>query len=512
MGGRRKVSFLAQLGRSAMGMKLATSNDIWRRLFRDQHLPLRQITVKYHDTENGPDLTFNLMAPISLLCGENGVGKSRALRALHQALGSELHPSDFRPIIGPPLLEILEVSAVVQDYADGSPVNEPCTVNNIAKLSDRMRDSSGTCRIHWFDPTVQIPYLLHILRHDKSLPDLWEGVAPKVLSAGELDDVSALVGRTYSKLEIFEILDYGDHDTVPYFRATSYGETYGAEAMGLGELSLLFFYWSLSRTNYGSVLLLEEPETFIAPRSQRVLIDMVAARTEAQHMFVAITSHSGVITERIPQNHVDYMSRQGKEVTFLRNPPRSLLADRLGLVQPRPVLCLVEDEVAAAFAQVLIEAGNSKYMSNCAIYVASGESEVTATLRRIEPNGPTPIVLVGLYDGDQRSKFPKGLKWPVMCLPGQDAPEQFVMKLIERERSRIEEVVGMPRGQVVTALASVDGLNHHDWISGFCRALLLTKEELLRRVATFMLNHDRETLDTFVATLDRVVTEASRSI
>lgn len=493
-------------------MKLATSNDIWRRLFRDQHLPLRQITVKYHDTEAGPDLTFNLMAPISLLCGENGVGKSRALRALHQALGSELHPSDFRPLIGPPLLEILEVSAVVQDYADGSPVSAPYTVNNSAQLSERMRDSTGASRIHWFDPTIQIPYLLHILRHDKSLSDLWEGVAPKVLAARELEEVSGLVGRTYSKLEILEILDYGDHDTVPYFRATSYGETYGAEAMGLGELSLLFFYWSLSRTTYGSILLLEEPETFIAPRSQRVLIDMVAARTEAQHMFVAITSHSGVITERIPQDHVDYMSRQGKEVTFLRNPPRSLLADRLGLVQPRAVIFLVEDEVAAAFARVLIEAGNSKYMSNCAIYVSSGESGITATLRQIEPNGPTAIALVGLYDGDQRGNLPRGLNWPVMCLPGEYAPELFVMKLIERERSRVEEVISMPREQVVTALASVDGLDHHDWISGFCRALLLSKEELLRRVAAFMSGQDQETLRKFVATLDRVVTDGARPV
>ncbi len=493
-----------------MGMKLATSNDVWRRLFRDQQLPLRQIIVKYYDTENGPELTFSLTGPISLLCGENGVGKSRALRALHQSLGCELHPSDFRPPIGPPLLDILEVSAVVQDYVGGSPVSEPYTINKIPQMSERMRDSSGTCRIHWFDPTIQIPYLLHILRHDKSLPDLWEGVAPKLLAASELEEVSALVGRTYSKLEIFEILDYGDHDTVPYFRATSYGETYGAEEMGLGELSLLFFYWLLSRTTYGSVLLLEEPETFIAPRSQRVLIDMVAARTASQHMFVAITSHSGVVTERIPQNHVDYMSRQGKEVTFLRNPPRSLLADRLGLVQPRPVLCLVEDEVAAAFARVLIEAGNSKYMSNCAVYVASGESDVTATLRRIDPNGPTPIVLVGLYDGDQRGNLPKELNWPVMCLPGEDAPELFVMKLIERERSRVEELISAPRELVLTALASVDGLDHHDWISGLCRALLLSKEELLRRVAAFMANQDPETLRTFIATFDRAVAGASR--
>lgn len=487
-----------------MAMRLARTNDIWRSLYRQNERPVESVTVTYKDTCDGPDLCFTLNAPISLLCGENGVGKSRALRALQKALGGRLNSSDFRPKVGPLPPTVINVSAILYPVDVNGNIGERLEVTNSEDLSEALKDAAGEPKIYWFDPTVQIPYLLHVLRHDGCLSDLWEGVSPRKLAVSELEDVSALVGRTYDSVEFYEVNDYGNHDVVPYFRATCNGETYGAEEMGLGELSLLFLYWMLGRISCGAVLLMEEPETFIAPRSQRNLIDLVALETKEKKLFVVVTSHSGLITERVPNSHIDFVSRRGKEVTFLRSPPQHILADRLALAAPRSVMMLVEDEAGAMLAQALLEAGNSKFVAHCGIFVTGSDGEITSVLKLVQPRHAM-ITIVGVYDGDQRKSLPRGLDWPIMCLPGDVAPELLVKGFIQSNQVPLEDLFNRPKANIAAALSAVDGQNHHDWLTSLCAMLRLTQEELFRQVATGLQASAVDTVARFVSEFESKV-------
>lgn len=485
-----------------MAMRLARSNDIWRDLFKKVDRPIQQVTVFYKETPDGPELQLSLSAPISLLCGENGVGKSRAMRAFHQALGGELNGSDFRPRIGPVAPIVNNTHAVLHRVLEGGKIGDEFEVNGAKELADYLKDPAGDCMIYWFDPTVQIPYLLHILRHDTSLSDLWEGVDPKRLKASEIEDISALVGRTYSSVEFFEIADYKEHEVVPYFRVTCNGSTYGAEEMGLGELSLMFFYWMLSRIGFGAVLLLEEPETFVAPKSQRSMIDSVALAAHEKSLFVAVTSHSGIITERVPNSHIDFVSRHGKDVSFLRRPPRNILIDRLALAPPRSLILLVEDESAALFAKALLESGNSKYMSHCGIFIAGSDGEITTVLELIQPRNPLAVAIIGLFDGDKRKDLPKKLNWPTMCLVGDLPPEQVAKQFLESKRDNLEQLLNRPKDRLLAAFGAVDGQNYHDWLVGLCASLQMSLEELFRRIADGLLMDQPRSIPDFIAELE----------
>ena len=46
--------------------------------------------------------------------------------------------------------------------------------------------------------------------------------------------------------------------------------------MGLGEVSALYIYWCLSRAAENSILIVDEPETYLAHNSQSALIDVLA--------------------------------------------------------------------------------------------------------------------------------------------------------------------------------------------------------------------------------------------
>lgn len=484
-------------------MRLARSNDVWRGLYKGADRPLESISLTYRDTPGGPELPIRIDAPLSLLCGENGVGKSRAMRAIHTALGCGLSESDFRPKVGPSAPEVLRVQAVARTFTPPDAVGDRVELNDAESLSAHLTDEQGASKVHWFDPTLQIPYLLHILRHDKSLSDLWEGVKPRQLTEEELEDVSALVGRSYSALSIYEIGDYKDHDVVPYFRATSHGETYGAEEMGLGELSLLFIYWMLGRISSSSVLLIEEPETFIAPHSQRMLIDIVARDALEKHLFVVLTSHSGVITERVPKTHVDLLTRRGREVTFSRDPSRAILTERLGLVAPRSVMCLVEDVVAAAFVVALLEAGNSKYLASTAVHVVAGEGEIARVLRAIQFRAGGPIRVVGIFDGDRRGDLPEGLDWPTMCLPSDLSPEHYLHQYINAHHANLPQILERTPETVAMALATADGMEIHAWLRTLCVGLQMSVEELIRKVARSIGNTDGGLLRGFVSSFER---------
>ena len=485
-------------------MRLAQTNDVWRDLFKKPYTFIEAISVKYREIEDGPELQFSLKGPIALLCGENGVGKSRALRALHQSLGGGLNGVDFRPAIGPALPILLDIYAEINKPLPNGQINRD-SINSIEILSESLKDSEGEHLVYWFDPTLQIPYLLHLLRHDASLSDLWEGVSPRKLNAEELSNLSSLVGRTYDAAEIYEIEDYRNHKVVPYFRVTSHGVTYGAEDMGLGELSLLFFFWLLGRVGDNSILLLEEPETFIAPHSQRGLIDLIAFLASKKSIFVVVTSHSGAIAERIPNEHIHLISRIGKEVTFLRNPSRAMLFDRLGLVPPKSIIAFVEDVAAAKLAKALLEVGNSKYMSHCWTFIAGSDGDILTILNKIKPSSSVPIFFIGLFDGDKRKSLPSSEMWETMCLPGNHCPEQFVQNVFKDPSVNLEELLNKSREVAAAALASVDGKNHHDWLVGLSRALPMSDDELFRCAAIAYSKIDPEALKTFICEIEAKV-------
>jgi len=487
-----------------VAMRLAQTNDIWRSVYKKPSTFVEVITVKYREIKDGPELQFSLNGPITLLCGENGVGKSRAMRALHQSLGGGLNDADFRPAIGPEQPILLDVYAEINKVGADGEVNKS-SIAGIESISECLKGAEGDNLVYWFDPTLQIPYLLHLLRHDSSLSDLWEGVSPRKLNTEELSDLSSLVGRSYVAAEIYEIEDYVDHNVVPYFRVTSHGVTYGAEDMGLGELSLLFFFWLLGRVSDNSVLLLEEPETFIAPHSQRGLIDLVALLASKKSIFVVVTSHSGAIAERIPSKYVYLTSRIGKEVNFLPNPPRSILFDRLGLVPPKSIVAFVEDDAAAKLAKALLEAGNSKYMSHFWIFIAGNDSEISTILAKIKPPSSDPIFFIGLFDGDKRGNIPRSEFWANMCLPGNVCPEQFLQNIFNDASVDLADLLNKPREVVATALASVDGKNHHDWLAGLSSALPMSEEELFRCATKAYSKIDPEGLKGFIYEIEERV-------
>src|SRR5207249_4749613 len=104
--------------------------------------------------------------------------------------------------------------------------------------------------------------------------------------------------KEYSECKIFEVPEYDEIEKFPYFKATSNGVSYGSETMGQGELSLLIVLWELLTLPKNSILLLEEPETHVSPRSQEALMNVIAQNIVEKGIWTIVTTHSPVIVSK----------------------------------------------------------------------------------------------------------------------------------------------------------------------------------------------------------------------
>jgi hypothetical protein len=139
-------------------------------------------------------------------------------------------------------------------------------------------------------------------------------------------------------------------------------------------------------------------------------------------------------------------------------------------------------------------------LSHCTLLITGGESEITRVLTTLtsgEVKGNA--VLIGLYDGDQRKALPGNLRWPVLCLPGDEAPEVLARHWLDGHHDQLHQLLNRERATVQTALAAVGGQNHHDWLVGLSNFLQMSLDELFRRVAQGLSESEPAKVRSFIS-------------
>jgi len=183
--------------------------------------------------------------------------------------------------------------------------------------------------------------------HDGSL---FVGIQPRVLSPSDLRDISVLANREYSGAKFYDIESVPNCGRFPYIHVETPGGAYGAAQMGAGEYATLLFYWVLLTAPKDSILLLEEPESLIAPRSQVALANLLKRWTLKQNATVVATTHSPDFCAALPDEAVFAVYRDASHRTKVSCAAAavSLLREN-GYVRPRVLLVLVEDRLAERF-------------------------------------------------------------------------------------------------------------------------------------------------------------------
>jgi hypothetical protein len=145
--------------------------------------------------------------------------------------------------------------------------------------------------------------------------------ASSLSSANELRNANYVVGKQYTSVNTVEIEDPSREDEVlPVIVVSDGGAAYDFRTMGLGEFAALGGLWRLRQVKAGTVILLEEPETYLSARASIALLDVLAARIDATRLYAVVTTHSPGVMSHSPLEQLVLLAPGPDGAIALRTP------------------------------------------------------------------------------------------------------------------------------------------------------------------------------------------------
>lgn len=446
-------------------MRSVRANDYWRRLKkRKLSTYIKEIDLNGHNGIN----KIELSGGIYCLCGLNGVGKSTVLAGIKDILG--LHMSS-------------------QEYVK---INNQCFTGKICIEGDifecknqdgeRLVDKTGDIeRITYLDFT-QAYEILSFYYKQENLDELIEQSEENIIGKQDLEEINYLVGRTYKKISVYEFDDIYEFGTIPFFKVEVDDISYDTRTMGMGEHFLLYMYWAIIRCNNSSIILMEEPETFVGIRSQDHFMNILARICLEKSCSIVLTTHSPFIIEKVSDEKISIIGR-ASGLIGISHPKDNMTADAiLGRENIVEGTIFVEDSMALEFLQILLEEECNAWSRRYLIEVldSSGEVKKFLELRRTEK---IRYLFIGVFDEDQKDIInPKDVSWPIVFLPVKKDVESEIRDFLSKSENvlKLATNIGKTADEVVIALTTVNGEDHHDWLLDLSNLLFVDVKKFLR--------------------------------
>jgi ABC-type cobalamin/Fe3+-siderophores transport system ATPase subunit len=428
-------------------VRIKKIEDYWRGVNTRKGFSLWIDKVLIKEIDGFDDLSIKLKSGVSVFCGRNGSGKTTLLKVIYRLISGKEGFSDS-------LFERLDTShsEITVDFRD----------SEILKYTDGGVNSLKN--IEYFDPTEITVLIVQKIISDSNIVDWVEGIDPSQVLNNRITDVRRVTGKRYDSVDVFEVPDILDDDQVlPYIMVKCGDVTYTNESMGLGEHKILVMLWKLFNLERSSILLIEEPEAFLCPKSQLDFMDVVASVSCQTHSNFLISSHSEhIVSKASIESSVIMLDRVTKGFSVVEAQHRSKSISALGLTSSKVGCLLVEDAFAAKVLKKILINSDSFLLHTHHIANQNGESNIVKLIQHYDKNGEYKFV--GVFDADHRGKIVEDhYSWPICFLPGDEAlaPEMLV---INDFKSRVEvyaKKLNMDADLVIDALATE--VDHHDF-------------------------------------------------
>jgi predicted ATPase len=448
-------------------MRTAERVRIWTAV---REAPKRDIQVKSFQFSGIPGIqngTIAFQSPITAICGVNGTGKSAILRGIWAALRWDV------------VAELPEITERLGDFTAEVLVEvNGATVAHRLPI-DATEGGGPSIPLLHIDPSFVAASLQKRVCRINNLDEVLEPHAAIELSQRDREVLSFILNKQYESVEIYEIDDYEDEDlfTVVFVRESEV--PYDTRTMSLGEISVLTIFWALNRAEKGSVILLEEPETYLSPVSQGALMDYLATVCVQKQISLILTTHSPQMLARLSKDQVKFAYRTPVGATLATEAQFDAMRRAVGLIPPIDRVLLVEDRAARELTINLLRKFDHATLLRSEITDVGGAGEVSRIAGAF-PHRISSFKMIGLYDGDSRGALAgTDILWPAVYLPGDEAIERHFRDAAESNPVQLGNLLGRSADDVTILLPQIRGLNHHDWFEEFAKGMGITYPEAM---------------------------------
>ena len=467
-------------------MRDAKAQDHWNRAYKRDY-PDCLLELDFQGLNNLPTIT--IPPGILVLCGLNGAGKSTIISAIKDILGVPLSDQDLHKLS----------SHTISGKATVSKNEISCSNRDGERFVDRGWDHE---KLVYLDSAESFSIQNYIICQ-ANLEELLEQYEEYTLPTDEIKKINYLVGKQYASCSIRELTDVNGGDTViPYFSVEVDKAKYDSKSMGVGEHFLFYLFWRISRMDKDTIIIVEEPETFVSISSQIHFINYIGEQMEKKGIKVILTTHSPYILSSIKNDHVRIVSRVGNNVSII-TPDENLSAESvLGLGDNSIGTFFVEDNVASDFLSVVLEDRCPQLLRSFTVDPVGGASEISNRLS-FPFSDKIKYKFVGVYDGDLRTTLDTSkIKWKYCFLPGEKAVEELFRDYVH-QNGAIDELcnyLGKDKGKMIAVLAEIDGLDCHDWFIELSKAMVIEKQNLISAFYHTMMKEDAA-IESFLSEL-----------
>jgi len=452
-------------------MRHARVQDYWEKAYKRAYAD-HFVEVDMNGLNSIP--RFDVPKGLMVICGLNGAGKSTIISA-------------FKDVVGLPLTEY-DVYKLNKNSIHALFVKNGAELNCSNSPTNRLVDSGwDSQKLRYIDCTGSSNAQNYTVKQS-NLDEFLEQFEEFELSPDAIDDLNYLTGKRYSVCGIRELEDIEDLGTIPFFRVVVDGTEYDSRSMGNGEHFLFYLFWCINAVSEGTILIVEEPETYVSISSQIHFSDYLGKQIATKGITVILTTHSPYILNNIKNDNIRIVSRMGNVVSII-SPNESMSAESiLGISCNNIGTFFVEDRVAADFMTILLEDKAPHILKKYTIDVVGGEAEISKRLE-FPKSDKIQYNFVGVYDGDMKKRLnTQKLKWKYCFLPGEKALEEVLREYLHQgdNASRLCAHLEKDLEYVIAQLAAIDGLDYHDWFEELRKFLVIDGKSLIRAFYSIM--------------------------
>lgn len=398
---------------------------------------------------------------VGIVTGGNGAGKTTLLRAL-QAL------EDVEKAVWPERLVSVEAEGVSEGADWKVRLQRDSSDGSIATAVDVGEVPAVT----FIDPAEESQGIRAQFDRDVNAGDLLDGIDPAPFSEAWLDHASRILRREYDYIEVFEVEGADGDGVMPWFRISAMGVEYDILGAGRGELAAIYLLWRLSRIGDNTIVVVDEPEAWLASFSQARLKETLVFLSVGHGLHFVLTTHSPEMYLGLPGTRVSVLESLPRPTSYgPMTSPKA--AHSLGAPMRPSIALLTEDAVAASLTEALIRRNDATLLEGVEIFHAqNGESALEQVQREFIDGDSRQrrINMMVILDGDQRrlNGTKRVKKDSRLYLPGNDAPDAMLKKISTGAVADLSDDqltrLGVPDPvRFRMAISAAAGSDHHDW-------------------------------------------------
>jgi predicted ATPase len=444
-------------------MRSAERADMWGAIEKKPNRETQLVSFSFSGISGLQNGLVAFSSPITAICGVNGTGKSSILRALWATL--DWNSAEVIPEIRE-RLKALHSEAVLR--IGGAEIR--CKFPGATDAPQ----VPAIVVLH-VDPSATAVQLQRRACEINALEELLEAITPSILERKEVTNLSGILRKQYERIEIYEIEDYSEEDPMPFVSVSEHGRDYDIRTMSLGEISVFVMYWQLLRADRNSIVLLEEPETFLSPVSQGALLDYLAAMSVRKQLSVVLTTHSPQMFARLQPNQVKFVYRSAAGALVAGEQAYDEMRKAVGIEPVVDRLLFVEDRAAREFTLGILKKLDRSILLRAEVIDVGGHAQITKVSSAI-PQQVRFFRAIGVYDGDVRGQIVN--ERPHIFLPGGTLEITF-RDLINSKPNDFSQRLGRNPEQIAVMLADIGGIDHHDWFEELGKRLNITYAEIM---------------------------------